>query len=60
MNILLIKHPTTHFYKTAPPVSGIPLGILYVATSLKKAGHDVHVFDAIVGADEKRWGFKES
>jgi radical SAM superfamily enzyme YgiQ (UPF0313 family) len=56
MNVLLIKHPTTHFAKTAPPVSGIPLGLLYVASSLKKAGHNVHVYDAIVGADESTWG----
>ncbi len=56
MNVLLIKHPTTHFAKTAPPVSGIPLGLLYVASSLKKAGHDVHVYDAIVGAAESTWG----
>lgn len=56
MNVLLIKHPTTHFVKTAPPVSGIPLGLLYVASSLKKAGHDVHVYDAVVGADESTWG----
>jgi len=56
MNVLLIKHPTTHFVKTAPPVSGIPLGLLYVASALKKAGHDVHVYDAIVGADESTWG----
>jgi radical SAM superfamily enzyme YgiQ (UPF0313 family) len=56
MKILLIKHPTTHFLKTAPPVSGIPLGLLYIASSLKKAGHDVQVYDAIVGADEGTWG----
>jgi radical SAM superfamily enzyme YgiQ (UPF0313 family) len=56
MNILLIKHPTTHYAKSAPPVSGIPLGLLYVASSLKKAGHDVQVYDAIVGADESTWG----
>ena len=55
MNVLLIKHPTTHFVKTAPPVSGIPLGLLYVASALKKAGHTVHVYDAIVGADESTW-----
>jgi len=56
MNVLLIKHPTTHFAKTAPPVSGIPLGLLYVAASLQKAGHNVYVYDAIVGADESMWG----
>jgi len=55
VKVLLIKHPTTHFEKTAPPVSGLPLGLLYIAASLRKAGHDVHIYDAIVGADERRW-----
>jgi anaerobic magnesium-protoporphyrin IX monomethyl ester cyclase len=56
MKVLLIKHPTTHFKKTAPPVSGLPLGILSISATLRKAGHDVSLYDAIVGADEKRWG----
>ena len=56
MKILLIKHPTTHFKKTAPPVSGLPLGILSISAALRGAGHEVSVYDAIVGADEKRWG----
>jgi len=58
MKVLLIKHPTTHFKKTAPPVSGLPIGILSIAAVLREAGHDVKVYDAIVGADEKRWGFE--
>ncbi len=56
MKVLLIKHPTTHFEKTAPPVSGLPLGLLSIAGSLRKAGHHVQLYDAIVDADEKRWG----
>lgn len=56
MKVLLIRHPTTHFAKTAPPVSGLPLGILYVAAALKAAGYPVQLYDAIVDADEKRWG----
>jgi radical SAM superfamily enzyme YgiQ (UPF0313 family) len=55
MKVLLVKHPTTHFEKTAPPVSGLPLGLLSIASCLKAAGHDVIIFDAIVGADEHRW-----
>lgn len=55
MKALLIKHPTTHFEKTAPPVSGLPLGILSIAAVLRKAGHNVQLYDAIVDADEKRW-----
>lgn len=57
MNVLLIKHPTTHFSGTSPAVSGMPLGLLYVAASLKKAGHTVRIYDAIVEADESRWGY---
>jgi len=60
MNILLIRHPTTHFKHTAPPVSGLPLGLLYIAAAIRQAGHNVQLYDAIVGADEKRWGYKES
>jgi radical SAM superfamily enzyme YgiQ (UPF0313 family) len=59
MKILLIKHPTIHFRHTAPPVSGIPLGLLYVAAALQKSGHHVRVYDAIVDAPEKKWGFRE-
>lgn len=60
MKVLLIKHPTTHFRKTAPPVSGIPLGLLYVAATLLKAGHEVRLYDAIVEAGEKHWGKERS
>jgi radical SAM superfamily enzyme YgiQ (UPF0313 family) len=56
MKVLLIKHPTTHFANTSPPVSGLPLGILYIAAALRTAGHQVQLYDAIVDADEKRWG----
>lgn len=59
MNVLLIKHPTIHFKHTAPPVSGIPLGLLYIAASLRNAGHDIQVYDAIVDAEEQRWGFAQ-
>ena len=60
MNILLIKHPTTHFKNTAPPVSGIPLGLGYLAACLRRAGHNVQIYDAIVEAHEQRWGFWET
>lgn len=59
MNVLLIRHPTTHFRNTAPPVSGLPLGILYVASCLRNASHQVSIYDAIVDAAEDRWGFEE-
>jgi anaerobic magnesium-protoporphyrin IX monomethyl ester cyclase len=59
VKFLLIKPPTVHFKHTAPPVSGLPLGILYIAAAVQKAGHDVQVYDAIVGAAEARWGFPE-
>ena len=54
MKILLVKHPTVHFRHTAPPVSGLPLGLLYVASSLEKAGHQVCIYDAIVDTPKKR------
>ncbi|MEW6667855.1 MAG: cobalamin-dependent protein [Thermodesulfobacteriota bacterium] len=38
----------------------MPLGLLYVAAALKKARHDVKVYDAIVDAGEERWGIEES
>lgn len=57
MKVLLIKHPTTHFENTAPPVSGLPLGLLSIAATLRAAGHEVVIFDAIVDADESRWDF---
>ena len=60
MKVLLIKHPTTHFENTAPPVSGLPLGILSIAACLRAAGHEVSLYDAIVGADEKRWNSGKS
>ncbi|MBF0557411.1 MAG: B12-binding domain-containing radical SAM protein [Nitrospirae bacterium] len=60
MKILLVRHPTTHFKHTAPPVSGLPLGLLYIAASCRQAGHQVQIYDAIVAADEDRWGYYES
>jgi len=55
MKVLLIKHPTTHFENTAPPVSGLPLGLLSIAACLRASGHEVSIYDAIVGADQQRW-----
>lgn len=55
MKVLLVKHPTTHFENTAPPVSGMPLGLLSIAACLKAAGHEVTIYDGIVDADEERW-----
>ncbi|MBF0409183.1 MAG: B12-binding domain-containing radical SAM protein [Candidatus Riflebacteria bacterium] len=60
MKILLIKPPTNHFKNTAPPVSGIPLGLAYIASSLKATGHNVRIYDAIVNAPEERWDCRES
>ena len=50
MKVLLIRHPEVHVANDGH-VSGIPLGLLYVASALEKAGHEVQVYDAVVQAN---------
>ena len=50
MKVLLIRHPEVHVENDGH-VSGIPLGLLYIASALENVGHEVQVYDAVVQAD---------
>ena len=50
MKVLLIRHPEVHVENDGH-VSGIPLGLVYIASALENVGHEVQVYDAVVQAD---------
>ena len=50
MNILLIQPPIQDFYQTS--IRTQPIGLAYLAGSLKKQGHEVEILDCQI--DEKR------
>lgn len=50
MKVLLVRHPEVHVENDGH-VSGIPLGLLYIASALENAGHEVQVYDAVVQAN---------
>ncbi len=47
MKILLIQPPVEDFYQT--PIRRQPIGLAYIASSLKTAGHDVEILDCQAG-----------
>ncbi len=52
MKILLINPPQTFYAGSEPPAGNLPLGLMYIAAVLKKAGYTVEILDAFfLGAD---------
>ncbi len=48
MKILLINPPQTFFKGSEPPAGSIPLGLMYLAAVLEKAGYQVEILDAFM------------
>jgi len=48
MKTLLINPPQTFFPGSDPPAANLPLGLLYVAAVLDKAGYKTEILDAFM------------
>ena len=48
MKILLINPPQTFFPSSDPPAANLPLGLLYIAAVLDKAGYKTEILDAFM------------
>ncbi len=48
MKVLLINPPQTFYPGSDPPAGNLPLGLMYIAAVLDKAGHKVEILDAFM------------
>ncbi|MDR0797149.1 MAG: B12-binding domain-containing radical SAM protein, partial [Nitrososphaerota archaeon] len=48
MKVLLINPPQTFYLDSEPPAGSIPLGLMYLAAVLDKAGYAVELLDAFI------------
>ncbi|MEM2098660.1 MAG: radical SAM protein [Candidatus Bathyarchaeia archaeon] len=48
MKILLINPPQTFYPGSDAPAGNLPLGLMYIAAVLEKAGHNVEILDALM------------
>ncbi|MGD6935317.1 MAG: B12-binding domain-containing radical SAM protein [Candidatus Bathyarchaeia archaeon] len=48
MKILLINPPQTFYVGSEPPAGSLPLGLMYLAAVLDKAGYQVEILDAFM------------
>ncbi|NLD65147.1 MAG: radical SAM protein [Crenarchaeota archaeon] len=48
MKILLINPPQTFYPGSEPPAGNLPLGLMYIAAVLRKAGYEVEILDAFM------------
>ncbi len=48
MKVLLINPPQTFYIDSEPPAGSLPLGLLYIAAVLDKAGYTVELLDAFL------------
>ncbi|MCW4016156.1 MAG: B12-binding domain-containing radical SAM protein [Candidatus Bathyarchaeota archaeon] len=48
MKILLINPPQTFFPGSDPPAANLPLGLMYIAAVLDKAGYETEILDAFM------------
>ncbi len=56
MKILLINPPQTFYPGSEPPAGNLPIGLMYVAAVLKKAGYQVEILDAFMAATFQKNG----
>lgn len=48
MKVLLINPPQNFYPGSDPPAGNLPLGLMYIAAVLDKAGHEVEILDAFM------------
>ena len=48
IKILLINPPQTFFPGSDIPSANMPLGLMYIAAVLEKAGYDIEILDAFI------------
>jgi anaerobic magnesium-protoporphyrin IX monomethyl ester cyclase len=48
MKILLINPPQTFYQGSEAPAGNLPIGLMYIAATLKKAGYSVEILDAFM------------
>jgi len=48
MKVLLINPPQTFYLDSEPPAGSLPLGLMYIAAVLDKAGYSVELLDAFL------------
>jgi magnesium-protoporphyrin IX monomethyl ester (oxidative) cyclase len=51
MKILLINPPQTFYPGSEPPAGNLPLGLMYIAATLIKAGYQTEILDAFMADD---------
>jgi len=49
MKVLLVNPPQTFYPGSAEPAGNLPIGLMYIAGVLKKAGYSVEILDAFMG-----------
>jgi anaerobic magnesium-protoporphyrin IX monomethyl ester cyclase len=49
MKVLLINPPQTFYPGSEQPAGNLPIGLMYIAAVLKKAGYSVEILDAFMG-----------
>jgi magnesium-protoporphyrin IX monomethyl ester (oxidative) cyclase len=54
MKVLLINPPQTFYLDSEPPAGSLPLGLLYIAAVLDKAGYTVEILDAFMSGFESQ------
>ncbi len=50
MKVLLINPPQTFYPGSDQPAGNLPIGLMYIAAVLKKAGYAIEILDAFMGA----------
>ena len=56
MKILLINPPQTFYPGSEQPAGNLPIGLMYIAAVLKKAGYQVEILDAFMSATLRKNG----
>src|SRR5664279_273967 len=56
MKVLLINPPQTFYPGSEQPSGNLPIGLMYIAAVLKKAGYEVEILDAFMAATFQKNG----
>ena len=56
MKVLLVNPPQTFYPGSDPPAGNLPLGLMYIAAVLDKAGYPVEILDAFMKGSFRKIG----